>query len=93
MVDGDQNIETGRLGRVEETAILQSGEFGEAGGMAIVSRKQKAQMLVDTVVEQEANQARASRSCLASSRASTAKVRETVGNPDRKSSRVSPPSR
>jgi len=42
LIDGNQNVETGFLSSFQETPILQTSQFGEAGGLTIVAREQKA---------------------------------------------------
>ena len=81
------------LPQLPEESILQSCQVSEAGGLTIVAREQQADPFVDTFIDQQLHEARASRSFRASSSASRATARETVGNPNRKSSRLSPPSR
>jgi hypothetical protein len=70
----DQDIETNSFGCFQEPSILQSRQISEASGLALVTGKQKPQPLVHALVNQQPHQTRASRSCLASSRASTASV-------------------
>jgi hypothetical protein len=91
LVDGNEDIEADSLRSLQETAVLQSSQSREASGLAVVAGKQKSQALVNALIDQEAHQPRASSNCLASSKASNARARETVGNPLRKSSSVSPP--
>jgi len=73
--------------------VLQTLQPGEARGLAIVVREQKAEALTDALIDQNLHEARAIRSFRASSKASRARACGTVGNPSRKSSRLSPPSR
>ena len=79
--------------KVNSIAGLQTRQIGETRGLAFVPGKQKTQPLIDAFIDQKLHEARASRSLRASPSASKATLRGTVGNPARKSSRVSPPSR
>jgi hypothetical protein len=50
LIDGDENIKSGGFGGVQKAAILQSGEFGKPGRLAVVAWKKKPDALVNTFV-------------------------------------------
>ncbi len=41
LVDGYQHIETGGLGSLQKASVFQTGEFGEAGRLAVLTWAQK----------------------------------------------------
>jgi hypothetical protein len=93
LVYGDDHLEPGGFGGGQEISVLETSKFYVPRSLAIVIGKEMPQTLINALVDEESHQTRASKSCFASSNARRAASRETVGNPVRKSSRVSPPSR
>src|SRR5579864_5211645 len=92
-IDCYEDIESSGFSGFEQISVLQSRQIGKAGCLAVIAWELKPKALVNALVDHEPHQARASSNSLASSSASTARARETVGNPSRKSSSVSPPSK
>ena len=73
--------------------VLQSRQPGIGRPMAIVTREEMAERLVHAFVQQQPHQTCASRRLLHSSNTCNTSSRLTVGNPVKKSSSESPPSR
>ena len=91
---GEKNIKLRGFRGRKKLAIPRSSQSGVTGCLAIMTGQGVPESLIDTLVDQNArSQGRASKRSFASSSAATADSRETVGNPSRKFSSVSPPSK
>ncbi|MDQ1406954.1 MAG: hypothetical protein QOG55_2583 [Acidobacteriaceae bacterium] len=93
LIDRKEKVEFGRLRRCEKLAIFQSGQPDVTNCLAIVLGQRVQETFIDNSSIRTRIYERASKSCFAPSRAATANSCETVGNPSRNSSSVSPPSR
>jgi hypothetical protein len=91
-VNGNENIEL-LFGKGMEVAVANRRPSHFRGGLHGVTGKLPRQPAVNTLVEENPHEAEATIRAFAFSRKAITCSRLTVGNPSRKSSMVSPPSR
>jgi hypothetical protein len=61
MIHGEENVEFGFFGGDKKVAVLETGESGVTGGLAVVARQPVPESLIDALVDQNAHLFKAGR--------------------------------